>query len=141
MESIGITANSWLKGQIWFLRDININGKIKISGLPYTVKIVDNRDEIYHDDNEEENDDENDSDSQGKINHFHQSIRILKSSPERELRLLLYKILRGIVTKYYIRELMDTNYNPIEAPIYQLSLGLAEVLESVENVSIASNID
>jgi hypothetical protein len=43
--------------------------------------------------------------------------------------------------EYSIRELLDDDEDRNEFPIHQLSLGLAEILESVENVSIASSVD
>jgi len=67
----------------------------------------------------------------GQISYEKQSIRILKSNKEREFRTLLNEILHGIINEYQIRELMDDESRHLEPPIDQLSLGLAEMLESV----------
>jgi hypothetical protein len=130
LGSIGITA----------LEPTNINTlmnstKIKIGYATYTIEKVDDKNEINHDDSEVT------SDLLGEISYSKQSIKILKTSPERELRSTLHEILHGIVMEYNIRELIDDNDDHDELVIHQLSLGLAEVLENVENVSIASNID
>jgi hypothetical protein len=131
LGSIGITA----------LEPTNINTimnstKIKIGCTTYTITKVNDKNEISHDDNNETT-----SDLLGEISYSKQSIKILKTSPERELRSTLHEILHGIVMEYNVRELIDDNDEHDELVIHQLSLGLAEVLESVENVSIASSID
>jgi len=100
--------------------------KIKIGGVPYVIDRVEDRNKICHNDNKEIN-----PDLLGQISHSKQSIRILKSSPERELRITLHEILHGVVDEYYIRELTDTDGDHIEFAIIQLALGLAEALESV----------
>jgi hypothetical protein len=130
LGSIGITA----------LEPTNINTimnstKIKIGCTTYDIEKVDDKNKISH------NDSEAISDLLGEISYSKQSIRILKTSPERELRSTLHEILHGIVMEYNVRELIDDNDDHDELVIHQLSLGLAEVLESVENVSIASSVD
>jgi hypothetical protein len=110
--------------------------KIKIGYATYSIEKVDDKNKISHDDNNETT-----SDLLGEISYSKQSIKILKTSPERELRSTLHEILHGIVMEYNVRELIDDNDDHDELVIHQLSLGLAEVLESVENVSIASNVD
>jgi methyl-accepting chemotaxis protein len=130
LGSIGITK----------LDSTNINTlmnstKIKIGCTTYNITKVNDKNEVSH------NDIEDISDLSGEISYSKQSIRILKTSPERELRAILHEILHGIIMEYSIRELIDDNDDHNELAIHQLSLGLAEVLESVENVSIASNID
>jgi hypothetical protein len=109
--------------------------KIKIGCSTYDITKVNDKNEISHDDSEVT------SDLLGEISYSKQSIKILKTSPERELRSTLHEILHGIVMEYNVRELIDDNEDHDELVIHQLSLGLAEVFESVENVSIASNID
>jgi hypothetical protein len=130
LGSIGITA----------LDPTNINvlmnsTKIKIGCTTYTIEKVDDENKVSH------NDSETTLDLLGEISHSKQSIRILKTSPERELRSTLHEILHGIIMEYSIRELLDDDEDRNEFPIHQLSMGLAEVLESVENVSIASSVD
>jgi hypothetical protein len=130
LGSIGITA----------LEPTNINTlmnstKIKIGCSTYDITKVNDKNEISHDDSEVT------SDLLGEISYSKQSIKILKTSPERELRSTLHEILHGIIMEYSIRELIDDNDEHDELVIHQLSLGLAEVLENVENVSIASSID
>jgi hypothetical protein len=110
--------------------------KIKIGYATYNIEKVNDKNEISHDDNNKAT-----SDLLSEISYSKQSIRILKTSPERELRTILHNILHGIVMEYNVRELIDDNDEHDELVIHQLSLGLAEVLENVENVSIASNVD
>jgi hypothetical protein len=109
--------------------------KIKIGCMTYCIEKVDEQNMISHDDNETT------SDSLGQISYSKQSIKILKTSPEREFRTILHEILHGIVMEYNVRELIYDNGDHNELAINQLSMGLAEVFESVENVSIASSVD
>ena len=101
--------------------------KIKIGCITYNIEKVDDESKISHDNNNEENT----LNLFGEISHSKQSIRILKASPERELRSLLHEILHGIIMEYAVRELIDDNDDHHEFAINQLSLGLAEILESV----------
>jgi len=91
--------------------------KVKIAGIPYTIEIFDNENKCCC--------------NLVERSYLNQLIRVLKSSPERELRMTLYNILYIIVIEYNIRELMDDNEDPLQIPIKQLALGLAEVLESI----------
>ena len=67
------------------------------------------------------------------------SIRVLKGFPERELRSTIHEILHGIIHEYRVRELIDDKGEHIEAPIDQLALGLAEVLESIGATELKPN--
>jgi hypothetical protein len=97
--------------------------KIRIGGIPYTITKVETNTEVCHDGSGEA--------LFGQINYGGNSIRILKSCPERELRIMLHEILHGIISEYQVRELMRANNDHIERPIDQLALGLAEVFESL----------
>jgi len=109
-----------------------MNTKVKIGGIPYIIKIVEDRNKICHNDKEEIN-----QNLSGEIDYSKQSIRILKTSPEHELRSILHIIIYSIITEYGIRELIDDNENCLKSVINQLALGLAEVLESIGITKIA----
>jgi len=97
--------------------------KIKIAGMEFEVNRVETELDVCHDRSGKK--------LWGQISYEKQSIRILKSNKEREFRTLLHEILHGIINEYQIRELMDDESRHLEPPIDQLSLGLAEMLESV----------
>lgn len=97
--------------------------KIYIAGIPFEIEKVESESDVCHD--------ASGQNLWGQINYPKQSIRILKACPERELRLTIHEILHGIINEYRIRELMDEKGDHMEIPIDQLTLGIAEVLESI----------
>jgi hypothetical protein len=97
--------------------------EIKIGGIPYKIKTVKGELDVCHDGSGQK--------LWGQISYLQHSIRVLKTSPERELRLVLHEVLHGIINEYNIRELMNDEGEHKESPIDQLALGIAEVLESI----------
>lgn len=102
---------------------------IMIAGMPFVVETVEKLSDVCHDDSGAK--------LWGQICYQRHSIRIARATPERELRSMLHEVLHGIIQEYRIRELMDENGNHLEFPIDQLSIGLAEALESV-GISVLS---
>ena len=97
--------------------------KIYIGGIPFEIETVETELGVCHDASGQS--------LWGQISYSKQSIRVLKSCPPRELRLTIHEVLHGIINEYKIRELMDEKGNHMETPIDQLTLGIAEVLESI----------
>jgi len=97
--------------------------KIKIGGIPYEIETVETELDVCHDKSGEK--------LWGQICYLKHSIRVLKTCPERELRLALHEILHGIINEFNIRELIGDDGHHLESPIDQLALGIAEVLESI----------
>lgn len=97
--------------------------KILIGGLPFTVETVQTGLEVCHYGSGKN--------LWGQICYEKQSIHVLKTCPERELRTTIHEILHGIVNEYRIRELIDEKGGHHEEAIDQLALGMAEVLESI----------
>lgn len=97
--------------------------KIKICGVPYTVRVEEDKFKVDHDGEG--------ASLWGQISYEKHSINIRKGLPERELRTLLHEVLHGIIEDGEIRELMDSDRKHLEVPINQLANGLAEALESV----------
>lgn len=102
---------------------------VTIGGMHFNIEKFDNDLDVCHS--------KSGAKLYGQISYEKQSIRIWNSTPERELRSILHEILHGIINEYRIRELMDDKEQHLEFPIDQLSLGLAEVLESVGIKSLA----
>jgi hypothetical protein len=103
---------------------------IQIAGMPFSIEKVDTELDVCHNGSGEK--------LWGQISYSKHSIRILKASPERELRSTLHEVLHGIVNEYRVRELMDDKNDHLEIPIDQLAIGLAEVLESIGITELSS---
>lgn len=97
--------------------------KVKIGGVPFTITVMDRAIDVCHD--------EGGTDLWGQISYQKQSIRVLKSCPERELRTTIHEILHGIINEYRVVDLIDDKGEHCESAIDQLALGIAEVLESL----------
>jgi len=109
-----------------------MNTKVKIGGAQYTIEIVDDKNKVCLNNNNKNN-----TNLLGDISYSKQCIRVLKLPPERELRLIIFEILKCIIHEYNIRELIDDNGNHLTIAIDQLSIGLGEALESVGVTKIA----
>lgn len=96
---------------------------VRIGGMPFTITRKDTELEVCHKGSGQK--------LWGQIDYSAHSIHILKGCPERELRSSIHEILHGIINEYQVRELMNEERTHLEEPIDQLSLGLAEVLESI----------
>lgn len=96
---------------------------VKIGGVPHTVTFVKNMKDVCHNDGGEA--------LWGQISFRKDSIRLFDCSKERLLRVFIHEILHGIVEHYQVSQLMNEDGTHLEAPIDQLSVGLAEVLESM----------
>ena len=105
--------------------------KIRIAGIPFKIKKVETELEVCHTGSGQK--------LWGQISYSEHSIRILKASPERELRSIIHEVLHGIINEYRVRELMDDKGDHLEFPIDQLAIGLAEVMESVGITELKSN--
>lgn len=101
--------------------------KIKIGGIPYTLRRVKSFLDVDH----FPEDRENVAELWGQISYQHHSIRFVTTLKERETVVLLHEVLHGIIEHNQIRELMDKNGIHSEIAINQLALGLAEVLKSM----------
>ena len=97
--------------------------KIKICGVPYSVSRETDKFRVDHDGSGGK--------FWGQISYANHSIKFLAGSPEHELRTVLHEILHGIIENGSVRELMSDTGGHLEAPINQLSNGLAEALESM----------
>jgi hypothetical protein len=97
---------------------------VSILGVPYNVELVDRWRDVNHDDGDG-------STLYGQIDYKGRSIRIMRDCDEQLLRTLIHEVLHGIIASLKIRELIDDDGNHLEAPIEQLSVGLATALESL----------
>jgi hypothetical protein len=104
--------------------------EVKIGGLKYSISRVNTDLEVCHAGSGRK--------LWGEISYDGQSIRILKASPERELRVLLHELIHGVISEYNIPELINPDGDHSETAIDQLSIGLAEVLESLGITSLYS---
>ena len=105
--------------------------KIRIGGMPFEIEKVEKEFEVCHDGSGQK--------LWGQISYSKHSIRVLKACPERELRSTIHEVLHGIINEYRVRELMDDKGEHMESPIDQLTLGLAEVLESIGITELKPN--
>jgi hypothetical protein len=96
---------------------------IKIGGVPHKVTFVKSMKEVCHNDSGET--------MWGQISFQKDSIRLFDCPKERLLRVFLHEIIHGVIEHYQIKQLMSEDGTHLEAPIDQLSVGLAEVLESL----------
>jgi len=106
--------------------------KIQIAGIPFEIERVETELEVCHTGSGQK--------LWGQISYSKQSIRVLKSCPEREFRSTLHEVLHWIINEYRVRELMDDKGDHLESPIDQLALGLAEVLESIGITELKPNM-
>jgi len=104
----------------------NNDMQLKICGVPHTVTIADSWITVDHDQNAEN--------LRGQIHNYKHSIRIAGDAPiEQQRRVMWHEILHGIIAGMSIREFEGEDAKHLEAPISQLSLGISEALESMDN--------
>lgn len=96
---------------------------VSILGVPYEITLVDNWHEVSHAGSGEK--------LYGQISYENRSIRIQRDCDELILRTVIHEVLHGIIEHLKIRELMDDDGDHLEAPIEQVTAGLACALESL----------
>lgn len=106
---------------------LEIDRAMKIGGIPHRVTLLPDSRTVDHSRDAATN-------LLGQIDYGRSSINLYSSAPEeRILRTFWHEVLHGIIDSLKIRELMPPATKDPEIPIDQLSIGIAEVLDTMSD--------